>query len=210
MDKRVVFGVAAIVLVAVGFGAGWLVRGQMASPSTPEGASAAGRKGRTPDEAAKAAHSKLYREFKTESLLSACRVHFDQVDGHGMVGGIGDAGFTTGESPDTYKLFSAEGTISQDKLKQLLAALKADLHEWAKASGAEKVGEPSDKIGDRPISVMRAMSLARPMQPGTVCGFYITYSDGNVVGAIDVMAMLNSGASDHWLLICAVHELTSE
>jgi hypothetical protein len=164
--------------------------------------------GRQPDKVSKGkepAHSKLYREFKPKSLLTACQAHFKRIHEYGARSGL-----KFGGSPDTYKLFDTEGTISADKLKQLLAALKTDLHKMAKGSGVEKLGKPSDKIEERPISVLRAMYSQRLIKPGSLRGFYLTYTDGKVVGAIDVIAVLNSNALDRWELACAVHEVVSE
>jgi hypothetical protein len=161
-----------------------------------------------PDKAPKdkePAHSKLYREFKPKGLLKTCEAHFDRVRGYGARSGL-----RFGESKDTYKLFDAEGKISADKLEQLLAELKTDLHKMAKASGVHKVGEPSDKIEDRPISVLRAMYTLRVIIPGSARGFYLTYAEGRVVGAIDVIAVLNSDALDRWELACAVHEIVPD
>jgi hypothetical protein len=148
------------------------------------------------------AHSKLFRDFEPKALLTTCQAHYGSVDGNGTVGD-----FTINESPVTYRKFNAEGTISADKLKQLLAALKADLQKLAKASGVEKVDDPSDKVEDRPIRVLRAMFFARQIDPSSVRGFYLTYTDGKLAGAIDVIAALDSSAPNHWLLVCAVHEV---
>jgi hypothetical protein len=151
------------------------------------------------------AHSKLYRGFDPKSLLKTCEAHFSRLHGYGARSEL-----RFGESPDRYKLFDVEGTITSDKLKGLITVLKADLHKMAKASGVEKVGEPSDKIEDRPIAVLRAMYAGRLIKPGTLRGFYLTYSDGKVSGAIDVIAGLNSNALDRWELACAVHEVVPE
>jgi hypothetical protein len=161
-----------------------------------------------PDKALKdkePAQSKLWREFEPGSLLKTSHAHFEDVRGHGARSGL-----SFGESKDTYKLFDAEGKISGDRPKQLLAELKTDLHKAAKASGVQKVGEPSDKIEDRPIGVLRAMFFMRPIRPGSERGFYLTYADGKIVGAIDVIAVLDSDALDSWHLSCAVHEIVSE
>jgi len=58
--------------------------------------------------------------------------------------------------------------------------------------------------------VLRAMYITRLIDPSSVRGFYLTYTDGKVVGAIDVIATMNSTALDHWHLACAVHEVVSE
>jgi len=161
-----------------------------------------------PDKAPKGkepVHSKLWREFDPKRPLTACQAHFDEIDENGA-----RAGLSFNESHDTYKLFNAAGKIPADKLKQLLATLKTDLHKMAKGSGVEKVGEPSDKVEDRPISVLRAMYAQRLIMPGSVRGFYLTYRHGKVVGAIDVIAVLNSHALDRWELCCAVHEVVGE
>jgi len=166
------------------------------------------KEGRPPDKASKGkkpAYSKLWREFDPKSPLAACQAHFDEIDENGA-----RAGLSFGKSPDTYKLFNAAGKISADKLKQLLATLKTDLHKMAKGSGVEKVGEPSDKVEDRPISVLRAMYSQRLIMPGSVRGFYLTYRDGKVAGAIDVIAVLNSSTIDRWEICCAVHEVVPE
>jgi hypothetical protein len=152
------------------------------------------------------ANSKLWREFDPKSPLAACQDHFDKIDENGA-----RAGLSFNESPNTYKLFNAAGKISADKLDQLLATLKKDLHKMAKRSGMEMVGEPSDKVEDRPISVVRAMYAHRLIMPGSVRGFYVTYRDGKVVGAIDVIAVLNSSSAiDRWEICCAVHEVVAE
>jgi len=151
------------------------------------------------------AKSKLWRDFEPGSLLKTCKAYFVDVRENGAQTGV-----RYGESRETYKLFHAEGQISVVKLSQLLAELKAELHKVANASAVQKVGEPSDKVEDRPISVLRAMYFARRINPGSARGFYLTYADGKVVGAIDVIAVTNSGALDSWELACAVHEVVSD
>lgn len=150
-------------------------------------------------------HSKLWREFEPRSLVPACQAHFNEINEHGARSGL-----SFGESPDTYKLFNAAGTISADRLEQLRATLKTDLHKLARGSGAEKVSEPSAKVEDRPLSVLRAMYSQRLIMPGSVRGFYLTFTDGKVLGAIDVIAVLNSNAIDRWEICCAVHEVVPE
>jgi hypothetical protein len=151
------------------------------------------------------AHSKLYRGFKPESLLKTCQAHLRPVRRHGSRSGL-----RFGDAPDQYKLFDAEGTMSVVQLAKLLAALKAELFQTAKASGVEKVGEPSDKIEDRPLRVMRHLYYGRLIKPTSARGFYLTYEDGKIAGAIDVIAALNSNAVDQWELVCAVHEVVPE
>ena len=163
-----------------------------------------------PDKATKdkkLAHSKLFREFEPKFLTTACQPHFARVNGGSYIGDH----VQFGDSPDIYRgVCTVQGTISEDKLKPLLTALKADLHKMAKASGIEKVGELSDKVEDRPISVLRAMCRGRRIMPSSVRGFYLTYTDGKVRGAIDVIAALDSDALDHWQVACAVHEVLPE
>jgi hypothetical protein len=166
------------------------------------------QEGKPPDKAPKGnepAHSKLYRGFGPESLLKTCQAHFGRVRRHGS-----RQGFRFGDAPDRYKLFDAEGTMSLEQLAKLLAALKAELHKRAKASGVEKVGEPSDKIEDRPLRVMRHLYYGRLIKPTSARGFYLTYTEGKIAGAIDVIAALNSNAVDQWELVCAVHEVVPE
>jgi len=168
-------------------------------------AAPAGRSDQPPDKAPQdkePAHSKLYRGFEPKSLRKTCQAHFNPLRGHGFRSGL-----TFGDAPDRYQLFHAEGTMSVEQLAKLLAALKADLHQMAKASGVQKVGEPSDKIEDRPLRVMRHLYYGRLIKPTSARGFYLTYADGKIAGAIDVIAALNSDAVDQWELVCAVHEV---
>jgi hypothetical protein len=51
------------------------------------------------------------------------------------------------------------------------------------------------------------MYFGRLIRAGSIRGFYLTYTDGKVTGAIDVIAVLNSEAVDSWELVCAVHEV---
>lgn len=157
-------------------------------------------------------HSRLYRGFDPDILEKKCNPHFDHVGGGGVRSGLqfGPALAADAEG-DWYKLFDIEGTISEDKLKQLLEVLKLDLHKMAKASGVEEVGQPSDRIEDRPISLVRAMYHGRKIRPGSLHGFHLTYSDGTITGAIDVLAALSSDPIDNnWEVVCAVHELLPE
>jgi hypothetical protein len=171
--------------------------------------SAQTQEGKKPDEAAKGkerTHSKLWGQFDPK-LTTASKPYFARIDGKGSIG----THIQFGDSPDIYNtICDVQGTISNEKLKQLLTALKADLHNRAKASGLEKVGEPTDKLADRPISVLSALYRARRIMPLSVHGFYLTYTDGKVVGAIDVGAALDSDAIDHWVVACAVHEVFPE
>jgi hypothetical protein len=153
----------------------------------------------------KLVHSKLFAEFDLQSLLPICQAHFESVDEHGLRGD-----FQINKSPDTYKVFTVEGTISQEKLTKLLVDLKTDLFKKAKESGVVKLGEPSDKVEDRPISVLRAMYITRLIDPSSIRGFYLSYTDGKLAGAIDVIATMDSSAIDRWHLVCAVHEAVPE
>lgn len=152
------------------------------------------------------AHSKLYRGFDPGALVKTCKPYYDRAWGNGARSGL-----QFGRTPDWFKLFDIEGNISEDKLKKLLAELKTDLHKMAKASGVEKVSQPDDSIEDRPISVLRAMYFGRKIRPGSLHGFYLTYSDGKITGAIDVFAALSSDPiDDYWEVVCAVHEVVPE
>jgi hypothetical protein len=212
--KKIVSALLLVSLVGAGL-AVWLWRSWEGTHRNPELNAEPGQgEPSSADKASKGkepAHSKLYREFDPKSLLTACQAYFARVDGHGALGTAGSgASLQFGESPDCFILFKAEGMISKDKLKQLLAALKTDLHNMAKGSGVEKVGEPSEKVEDRPISVLRAMCSEQLIMPGSARGFYLTYRDGKVVGAIDVIALLDSSALDRWQVACAVHEVVPE
>lgn len=171
---------------------------------TPEIIGQERKKSPEPAKEGKPVHSKLYRALEPAGLRKTCERHFERIHGSGS------RTIQLTLSPDWYKMFDVEGTISEDKLKGLFGDLKTELHKMAKASGVAKVGQPDDRIEERPLSVVRAMYSGRLIRPGSLRGFHLIYSDGKIVGAIDVIAARNSDALDRWELVCAVHEVVPE
>ena len=147
-----------------------------------------------------AAESKLYQSFDIGNLKGKYSPRFERVAGEG---GRSNVKITP---PDhQFKDFSLKGKISGEQLKQLLSDLRTDLLDLAKAGGVEVVQKPRDMVPDRLNGLPYA--LFNGEYAGILQGFYFTYRQGTVTGAVDVIAGCTAGDREReWMLVCSVHE----
>ena len=147
-----------------------------------------------------APESKLYQGLEGDLLRDQYSSRFERVAGGGVRSNVKIT------PPDhLFKDFSVRGRISEDRLQQLLKDLKADLLGRAKAGGVEVTQEPRAMMQDRLSGLPYAMFKGE--YAGNLQGFYFTYRQGAVAGAVDVLAGCTSGGIEkEWMLMCSVHE----
>jgi hypothetical protein len=158
----------------------------------------------------KAAHSSFYRDFDPALAVGICQ-HFAPKTGSG----IRPHGIVPPPEGHEFKIFHIEGDIPPDQLKKALDALKEHFAKLVLANKAVAGTDPKDTVADRPIYLLQ-MNMLPPgtwVEPDSVRGFYFTYKEGKVQGAVDVLAVrVGSGPAPdkaEWRVVGAVHEPAS-
>jgi len=147
--------------------------------------------------------SKLYESFDALKLKEKYAAHFDK--GDRTSGAV--ANLTITPPGDVFNLFRIKGDISDEELKKVLSSLRSELNDLAKASGVKVVHGPKETMGDRPIALLTVLFLGDTVELKTVQGFYFTYEQDKIAGAVDVfVARCVAGDKKQWKIGCAVHE----
>ena len=102
--------------------------------------------------------------------------------------------------------FHLEGEIGDKELKVMLASLKSELLELAKGK-VTIVGEPSDRIGARPIIWFSVILGPNWLDLSSLRGYYFTYRQGKIEGTVEILAgRTDPRNAKQWNIACAVHE----
>jgi hypothetical protein len=102
--------------------------------------------------------------------------------------------------------FHLEGEISDKELKEMLASLKSEFLELARGKVAI-VGEPSDRIGARPIIWFSVIFGPNWLDLAHIRGYYFTYRQGKIGGTVEILAgRTDPRNAKQWKIACAVHE----
>ncbi|HUG66568.1 MAG TPA: hypothetical protein VMM76_02375 [Pirellulaceae bacterium] len=108
---------------------------------------------------------------------------------------------------DYFKLFRIKGNIPDEGLDDVLSSLRTELSDLAKTSRVKLIHGPKNTMGDRPIHLLSVLFLGATVELKTLRGFYFTYEDGEIVGAVDTFAIRYVDENTrHWKIVCAVHE----
>jgi hypothetical protein len=111
---------------------------------------------------------------------------------------------------EVFSDFRLGGEFTEDQLKVLLADLKSDLVELARASKVTLAEGPSDQVFGRPIVLLPLLfNMGRPswVDLSSLRGSYLTYREGTVRGAVDILAAHDDTRNPkQWMVACAVHE----
>jgi hypothetical protein len=155
----------------------------------------------------KPGHSSFYRDFDSKVAAGIC-LHLAPKAG----GGSRPHGKVPPPERHEFKIFDVTGDISPDQLKKVLGGLKEHFAKLVRENKAVTATDPKDTIADRPMYLLQMNMLAPGtwVQPDTMRGFYFTYKQGKVEGAVDVVAVrVGPGpGSDkvEWTVVGAVHE----
>jgi hypothetical protein len=164
-----------------------------------------------PPKADKPGHSNFYRRFDLLYMLAVCLSPSKSI-GDKCGTGIRELSFKWKghKSYEDYKIFDVEGDLSDKEVKGILRALRAALVKRARASKGLRAQEPRDGIADRPMRLLQP-GLIPPETPviaSRVQGFYFTYREGKVEGAVDVLAIpAVVGKKREWYVVGTVHEV---
>jgi hypothetical protein len=156
-------------------------------------------------------HSSLYRDFSAGNMVALCQNRFKFVRdkcGNGSRG-IGIKWKGQGVQED-FKIFDLTGDLSDDQVKRVLGALQSELVKLARASNVVVEHGPKDSIADRPMRLLQPGLIwaDTAVVPSRVCGFYFTYKEGKVEGAVDVLAIpMVKDKKWEWLVLGSVHEI---
>ncbi len=140
------------------------------------------------------------RAFEPDKFREKYSPHFTRV-----AGGGGRSGVKITPPDHTFKDFTLRGPVGEEKIGEIVAALKTELLELARSTGAQIVREPGamtpERLGSLPYGTLK------DQYSGGLQGFHFAYRQAAVEGAVDVLA--GSGAVDgkkEWMLIVSVHE----
>jgi hypothetical protein len=108
---------------------------------------------------------------------------------------------------DFFTEFHVGGEIPEKQVKEILAALKTDLTDLARASKVAFVQEPSDKLIERPLVIFAFLTGAGWLDLKSVRGSYFTYQAGKIQGAVEIIAACTDPANPkQYTIFCAIHE----
>jgi hypothetical protein len=159
----------------------------------------------------KPAHSDFFRRFDTQYMVAVCLSPSKSIRSKCGTGARELSFRWKGQkSFEDHKIFHVEGDLSDKEVAGILAALRAALMKRARASKGLRAQEPRDGIADRPMRLLQP-GLIPPETPviaSRVQGFYFTYREGKVEGAVDVLAIpVVVGKKREWRVLGTVHEM---
>ena len=155
----------------------------------------------------KPGHSSFYRDFDPKLAAGIC-LHLAPKTG----GGSRPHGKVPPPEGHEFKIFDATGDISPDELKKVLDGLKEHFTKLVRTNKAVITTDPKDTIADRPMYLLQVNILPPGtwVEPDSVRGFYFTYKEGKIQGAVDVLAVrIGPGPAPdmaEWSVVGAVHE----
>src|SRR5262245_46989744 len=158
-------------------------------------------------------HSAFYNDFDQDSMLALCQARFSFVKERCGTGSRGLGITWKGqESSESFKIFYLTGDLSEEEVNRVLKELKPELMNIARASKVTRAHDPKDTIIDRPMRLLQPGLIwaGTPVIPSDVRGFYFTYEEGKVEGAVDVLAVpIVQDKKAEWLVLGAVHEVAN-
>jgi hypothetical protein len=157
------------------------------------------------EKAGKPQRSALYRSFDPDRLRAKYGKAFADSGKPSRSGSRRDLLVTP--PGEHFTEFHVGGEIPEKQVKEILAALKAELTELARKSKVAFVQEPSDKVIERPLVIFAFLSGAEWLNLRSVRGSYFTYRAGKAQGAVEIIAARTDPRNPkQWSIYCAVHE----
>jgi hypothetical protein len=107
-------------------------------------------------------------------------------------------------------IFSIEGDLTDKEVKAILEALRSEVVKVAHGSKGLRAGNLMDGIVDRPMRLLQPglIPVETPVIPSRARGFYFTYREGKVEGAVDVLAIpVLPRKKTEWRILGTVHEV---
>lgn len=104
--------------------------------------------------------------------------------------------------------FFLHGTISDEKVGELLSQLKADISALIAANGARVTGGEGVSVKQRPIAYLPILFPGNDPDLAYLRGFYFEYADDKGQGIVDVMASPIESKADGktWAIGFLIHE----
>ena len=104
--------------------------------------------------------------------------------------------------------FFLHGTISDEKVEELLSQLKADISALIAANGARVIGGEGVSVKQRPIAYLPMLFPGNDPDLAYLRGFYFEYADEKGQGIVDFMATPteSSAESKTWAIGFLIHE----
>jgi hypothetical protein len=104
--------------------------------------------------------------------------------------------------------FVLQGTISDEKVEELLSQLKADISALIAANGARVIGGEGASVKQRPIAYLPMLFPGNDPDLAYLRGFYFEYADEKGQGIVDVMASPIESKTDGktWAIGFLIHE----